>query len=129
MKNMKRKLQIFTYSLVASIFSIGVGEVSAQQGNLGVKITSPLEKLNIQDIITAVLSFIVKVGTVIAVFFVIYSGFLFVTAQGDESKISKAKTTLFGVVIGALILIGAEVLSEVICNTANQLGAGASCSR
>jgi len=97
-------------------------------GGAQIKLENPLKNVTtVEGLIAAVLDFIVKIGTVIAVFFVILSGFQFVLARGNPEGISKAKTTFLWTIVGALILIGAKVLSEVICNTANQLGAGATC--
>lgn len=90
---------------------------------------NPIEQTDIYGLISAVLDFIVKIGAVIVVFFIIYAGFLFVTAQGSEDKISKAKTTFLWTIIGSLVLLGAATLSSVICNTANDLGANVSCNR
>lgn len=52
------------------------------------------------------------VGTV-AVGFIIYGGYLFITSEGDPSKASKAKKTLTGAIIGLVIAI----LATVIINT------------
>lgn len=82
---------------------------------------------SIQALVAKLLEFVVKVGTIIAVFAIIWVGFLFISAQGNSEKISEARKALLWTIIGAVILIGAQVLSEVICNTAVDLGANASC--
>ncbi len=64
---------------------------------------------------------LVLLTPLIVVFFV-YAGFLFVTAQGNEAKLEKAKRTVFWSVIGALLIVGAIVLSAAICHTIVQLG-------
>lgn len=89
---------------------------------------NPIDQTDIYGLISAVLSFVVKIGAVVVVFFIIYAGFQFVTAQGSEDKISSAKKSFMWTIIGALILLGAMTLSDVVCNTANQLGADVSCS-
>jgi hypothetical protein len=45
-----------------------------------------------------------------------------VTAGGNEEKLSKARQAFLWTVIGIAILLGAKVLSVVICGTINQLG-------
>ena len=60
-------------------------------------------------------------GGVVAVFFIVYSGFLFVTARGSEDKLKTAKRALLYSVIGTAILLGAWVIAEVIASTINQL--------
>lgn len=60
---------------------------------------------------------ILPIGAVIVVVMVIYSGFLFVTAQGNESKLSDAKKAVTYTVIGAVILLGSWVIANVITET------------
>ena len=64
---------------------------------------------------------IFPLGGILAVLAFIYSGFLFVTAQGNESKLGKAKRALLYTAIGTAILLGARVISEVISGTIEQL--------
>jgi len=61
------------------------------------------------------------IGGILAVLAFIYSGFLYVTAQGNESKIKTAHTALLYTAIGTAVLLGARVISEVIGGTIDQL--------
>jgi heme/copper-type cytochrome/quinol oxidase subunit 2 len=99
----------------------------ADGGSVNLKDFNPIKENNIYGLIKSILDFVVKIGAVVVVFYIIYAGFLFVTAQGNEEKISSAKKAFLWTVIGALILLGAMTLSGVVCNTANQLGANVSC--
>jgi hypothetical protein len=56
-------------------------------------------------------------GMPIIVIFIVYAGFLFVTAGDNESQISKAKTTFLWTLIGAAVLIGAKVIAMAIKET------------
>lgn len=78
---------------------------------------------DLAGLLIAIVGEVVKVGFYIVVFFIIYAGFLFVTARGDTTKLEKAKTTFLYTVIGAAILLGATVLATVIKNTVDQLEA------
>jgi len=60
---------------------------------------------------------ILPVGSVIVVIMIIYAGFLFVTAQGNENKITDAKRAFMYAVIGALILLGSWVIANSIRGT------------
>lgn len=60
---------------------------------------------------------VLPIGAVVVVFFVIYSGYLFVTANGSEDKLEKAKHTFLGVVIGAAILLGSWTIASAIKGT------------
>ena len=64
---------------------------------------------------------VLPIGAVLAVFFVIYSGFLMVTAGGNEERLKKAKTTFLYTLIGTAILLGAWVIAEGIERTIKQI--------
>lgn len=64
---------------------------------------------------------IIPVGAVLAFVFIVYSGFLFVTAGGSEDKIKTAKMNLWYVVIGAAIILGAKVIATGIKGTVETL--------
>jgi hypothetical protein len=82
---------------------------------------NPLKANSIQDLIVGLLEIIVELGAIVAVFFFIYSGFLFVKAQGNDEQLSKAKSTLLYTTIGTVILLGAQVIAVVLRNTVQSL--------
>lgn len=124
---MKKKLlaSLLSFSL---FFTIGVALVYAQ-GSVGnpsinAKLENPfrggddlftLMKTIIKDIL-------MPIGGVIVVLSFIYSGLLYVTAQGNQAKIDTAHKALLYTSIGAAVLLGAWVLATVICNTIGQIG-------
>ena len=65
---------------------------------------------------------IMPIGGVLVVLAFIYSGFLYVTAQGDTKKISDAHKALLYTAIGTAVLLGSWVLATAICKTIGQLG-------
>jgi len=64
---------------------------------------------------------LLPIGGVLAVLAFIYSGFLYVTAQGNESKLAKAHRALLYTAIGTAVLLGSWAISQVIENTINEL--------
>lgn len=66
---------------------------------------------------TAILGAIVKLATILLTLMLVYTGFLFVMAQGNEEKLTNAKNTLVWTVIGGLILLGATAIQAVITAT------------
>jgi hypothetical protein len=76
--------------------------------------------------IKAILTIIVKVGIPVATIFIIWSGFLFLTAQGDEAKLTKAKHAFVWSCIGTAVLLGAWLLATAINATIQSLGGGTS---
>jgi len=64
---------------------------------------------------------VLPLGSVIAVIFIIYSGFLFVTAGDSEDKIKKAKDTFKWAIVGTAVLLGAWVIANGIRVTVDQI--------
>src|SRR3989338_7320856 len=62
-------------------------------------VTNPLNAPDFKTLIEKVLQGVLIIAVPIIVLFIIYSGFLFVTAQGDTTKLQKARTNFFWVVI------------------------------
>ena len=60
---------------------------------------------------------LMPIGGVVAVVMIMYAGFMYVTAAGNESQVKKAHDALLWGVIGAAILLGAWVISEAIGGT------------
>ena len=70
---------------------------------------------------TIVNNVILPVGGTVAAVALIYSGFLFVVAQGNETKLASAKKAFLYSVIGTAILLGSWVLSEGVAATVRAL--------
>jgi hypothetical protein len=60
---------------------------------------------------------VIKIGTIIAILSLIYSGYLFVEAQGNEGKLGKAKEFFYGTIIGITILLGAKAIAMIVAKT------------
>ncbi len=54
------------------------------------------------------------VAVPIIVVFIIYGGFLFVMAGGNEAKVTKARTVLLWTLIGAGVLLGAKAIEIAV---------------
>lgn len=73
--------------------------------------------------LSAALSALVKISLPIITVFIVYSGFLFVTARGNASKLEQARMNFFYVIIGALLVLGAWIFANIIGGTvSNVLG-------
>ena len=103
--------------------SSGAGPCSSSEVT---RISNPLGSpdMTIWDLVDIVINLVQAVMIPIVVLFLIYAGFLFVTAQGNETKLTKAKTVLMYTIIGTAIIIGAEALSLLIQGTIDQLRTG-----
>jgi mannose/fructose/N-acetylgalactosamine-specific phosphotransferase system component IID len=80
-------------------------------------IQNPLGSNDVWALLGKIMDLVIKVGSVVVVFFVIYSGYKFVAARGNETKIDDAKNTFYATIIGAAILLGADVIANLVVNT------------
>ena len=90
---------------------------------INTKINNPLGD-SIKDIpsfIRAIINIVLTIGVPIVVLAIIYAGFLFVTAQGNEEKLKTAKKTFMYTIIGATILLGAFVIANAIRGTVEEI--------
>ncbi|MBP9749680.1 MAG: hypothetical protein KBD21_03040 [Candidatus Pacebacteria bacterium] len=55
------------------------------------------------------------------VLMIVYTGFLFVTAQGNATKITQAREALVWTVVGALVVLGAKAIALAIEATVDSL--------
>src|SRR3989344_478023 len=94
--------------------------------NTGVTtLLNPLGTQSLWDLTINVMNFIIQIGAVVIVFMVVYVGFLFVVARGNESKLSEAKKALLWTIIGALVLLGAKAITLGVCETVKAFSTGA----
>ncbi|MBI1999462.1 MAG: hypothetical protein HYS74_02300 [Parcubacteria group bacterium] len=86
------------------------------------RLENPLRDIGtVPQLVRAVLDVVVQIGAPIAAIFIIYSGFLFILARGNPTKLEKAKSALTWTVVGTAVLLGAWVLSQAIGGTIEQL--------
>lgn len=64
---------------------------------------------------------VMPIAAVAVVLAIIWSGFTFITAQGNETKLKKAKDRLLWSLIGGGVLLGAAAISKVVVNIVNSL--------
>jgi hypothetical protein len=88
-------------------------EVHAQNS-----LQNPLTNIrSFEDFVAVLLKAVITIGFPILILFIVYSGFLFVTAQGNEKKLETAKSTFYWTIVGAAIFLGSWTLALLIQNT------------
>lgn len=126
--------QFFVISLIALAFVVGISAMAAAPTvhAQGVTLINPLSSGNcnsantdcLGNFLLNILRFVVRIGAIVVVLMYVFVGFKFVTAQGNESKITEAKTMLLWTTIGGLVLLGAEVIARGIQATVQGLTSG-----
>lgn len=89
---------------------------SAQGGDTG-KLSNPLQSQSIEEFILKIIDVLLVFATPIIMLYIMYAGYLFVTARGDSGQISTARSALLWAVVGGVIVLGARVIIAVIQGT------------
>jgi uncharacterized membrane protein YobD (UPF0266 family) len=83
------------------------------------ELTNPLAFPDITSLMQAILNMVIVIATPIVVLFIIYAGFLYVTAQGNPEKLQVANRALIYGIIGGVIIIGSVAILQIVQNTVN----------
>lgn len=114
-----RTIERFFYTSTATLYSFLVtglfAQVFAQQLN------SPIGNITIEGFLLKLVGVIILIAVPIIVLAIIFAGFKFVTAGGNAEEIKKARIILWWAVIGALIILGAQVLATAIKQTVTDI--------
>ncbi len=120
---MKIKLLLFfILTLPSYVFGQPCAPSSAQGQGISFTICNPLSANGITDIqglIVAILTVAITLATPIVVLFIIYAGFLYVTARGNSAQIEQATRAFTYAIIGGVLIIGAVAISQVVGNVVN----------
>ena len=125
MKNFKYKFINLAFILLFSVIPLmSFAQDTGSGGPLNSSSTTlknPLKYETINEFLKAIVEGVLKLGIPIIVLAIIYSGFLFVTALGNPTKLEKAKEAFLYTVIGAAILLGSWGLAQLISETIIQI--------
>jgi len=75
---------------------------------------------DIPELLAAIVNVLLVIAVPIVVFFLIYAGFNYVTAQGNPEKIKTASRSILYALIGAVIVFGAFAISSILQNIVNE---------
>lgn len=110
---------IFIIFIIIAVPLISFGQSSSSGTTSGIQ--NPLSYNTFTDLINAVLGWILLLAAPIAVIMIIWSAALFMTASGNETKITKAKTTLWWTLVAIFILMISYGISATIANFLNAI--------
>ena len=118
---------IFAFMLIMPILFVNAEGGTGGSGGTGTNITTTINNplgnkiTDIPSFIKALINIVLVVGIPIVALAIIYTGFLFVSAQGNPEKLTKAKNSLMYTLIGAALLLGAFVIAEAIGKTVEEI--------
>ena len=68
----------------------------------------------VERLINQIASFLIVIGVVIAVIFIIWGGIRYMSAGGDTKKADEAKTMIINGIIGAAVVLGVGVILSTL---------------
>lgn len=80
---------------------------------------------SIQDLFARIIAFIMPLAMLFAGVMIIWSGFLFVTAQGEPAKITKARQNLVWTITGVAIILASSAIVDYISGLLGGASTGA----
>lgn len=86
-----------------------------------IEFQNPIKSDSVAEVMVSFFGILVQIGAVAVTLAIVYAGFLFVVAKGNPEQLNKAKTTLFWTIIGALILLGSQIIASIIENSIKNL--------
>lgn len=112
--------------LAAAAWFLSGELVLAQDGSGGTAdplFPSPLKDIGgINELIQAIITNIaLPLGATLAALAIIYSGFLYVKAQGNSGEIQKAHEAIKWSLVGTAVILGASVIASLIGKTIEAL--------
>ena len=95
--------------------------------NSNVTLVNPLGTgTDLNSLLNSILQFVVRIGAIVVVLMLVFVGYKFVAARGNPTAISEARNMLLWTIVGALILLGAQVIAMGIQATVQSLSTGQS---
>ncbi len=114
-------LMLVISGFTTSVFADDVTTNNSQNVSSATGFKNPIKATDLSSLLKDLLKVITTIGAIVVVFFLIFAGFKYVTARGDSKKISEAHSILTWTVVGAMILLGAQVIATAIQGTVNEL--------
>lgn len=88
---------------------------------LSVKLKNPLKVSTVEGAVSFFVNTLLKLAIPFIVLFFLWSGFKFITAQGNPTEIGKAKNMFWYTIIGTLLILGAWAITNAIIGTINTI--------
>ena len=116
MTQTSKKIAVHTLAALL-LLTLAAPLAHASVSNEALSFSNPLKATSIEALLSDILKLVSRLGAIVAVLYFIYGGFLYVTAQGVEDKISKAHATFKWAAVGTAVLLSAEIIARIIETT------------
>ncbi|MFZ2969701.1 MAG: pilin [Minisyncoccia bacterium] len=114
MKITLKKPPTLYYILIIYLLSINISLNNADAASTITIVTKKIGINNLNVLVSNLLRFVLSIAGGVALIMLIVGGIKYMTANGDEQKISGAKKTLLWAIFGLILVLLAYVISSVI---------------
>lgn len=98
----------------AMALTTGLSGATSELSTVGGAIGTDAETNTLPELIGNLIAVLLSVLGIIFVVLVVYAGFLYLTAAGDDEKVKKAKKLLNQSIIGLVIIIAAYAIASYV---------------
>ena len=114
---------IIAFAIIMPTYFVGAATGTTPGVKITTTIANPLSQSisDIPTLIAAILYIVLVIGVPIVAIAIVYSGFLFVIAQGNPEKITKARKAIMYTLIGGALLLGSWLIANAIGRTINDI--------
>lgn len=113
---MKLKFSFLSSLTIATLTLLPYVAAAQPAPTTKVALKNPLKVGTISELLEALLGIVIVLATPIIVFFIIYAGFLYVTAQGNAEQVKQATRALTYAIIGGVIILGSAAIATIVKN-------------
>ena len=120
------KLKFVTLGLLVAISLMTAAmPVLAAAPNLGIEYANNLgltgNNADPRDAAVTIVRYLMTFLAIIAVIIVLYGGFRWMTANGNEDRVESAKRTIIAGAIGLVVILAAFAIVQFVINTASNI--------
>lgn len=119
---MDKKMKIARWAIAAAMLTMPFMSLAAVTLPEG----SAIDLDKIQALIERIANFLIVIGIIIAVIYIIWGGIRYMTARGEPKKADEAKAAIYNGIIGAAVVLGVGVILRTVAGlvTRSFFGAG-----
>ncbi len=119
-------IHLASASLLLGVFAVAAHAANLPAGGDTSKIDNPLGSStnSLAAFFDTIVGVAIELGTIVSVLAIMYGGFLYVSAQGNEEQLAKAYKTITWALVGTAVLLGSRTIMAAVSGTVKELGKG-----
>ncbi|HDH31272.1 MAG TPA: hypothetical protein ENH26_00675 [Candidatus Wolfebacteria bacterium] len=121
---LNQKSKILILAIVIAIVIVNVSIAQAGLVPCGTSTTNPCTWCDLGQLIANIIDFLVKIAIVIAVVFIVWGGFIIMTAGGSPERAKNGRDIIKSAVIGIIITLGAWLIINTVIKLVLQADIG-----